>query len=37
LSAVTAAAGIVITYPVAASSDSGQKAFMYESAGYFWR
>jgi hypothetical protein len=37
LSAVTAAAGIVITYPIAASSDSGQKAFIYESAGYFWR
>jgi len=37
LSAVTAAAGIVITYPVQASSDDPQKAFMYESAGYFWR
>ena len=37
LSAVTAAAGIVITYPVQASADNAQKAFMYESAGYFWR
>jgi len=37
LSAVTAAAGIVITYPIAASSDSAQKAFMYEDAAYFWR
>lgn len=37
LSAVTPAAGIVITYPVSASSDSEQKSFMYESASYFWR
>jgi len=37
LSAVTAAAGIVITYPVHASSSTAQRRYMYERASYYWR
>ena len=37
LSAVTAAAGIVITYPDSGSASVAQLRYMYEKATYFWR